>query len=114
MACTHAELIRRTRDVRAAARSRAPGDLEREVAELLQAFIDHVHDERLAVLHLPTFSARLVERGQQRILGELIELSLEADAVDDHCRCAELAEEVALQVLAHVEAEERAFARSRA
>lgn len=61
---------------------------------------------------MPTFTARLVRRGQERLLDQLIALSVEAEDVDNPCRCEQLGTDVAVWLTLQADAERRAFGRA--
>lgn len=109
---SHPELLTRANKVRAAAADHDLERLQREVSALLDAFVDHTDEERAHLLRLPTFTARLVQRGQERLLDKLITLSLEVEDVDQPCRCEHLGADVAVQLTLQADAERRAFARA--
>jgi hypothetical protein len=62
---------------------------------LLEAFVRHAEEERHLVLRLSPITARLVERGQQRVVDRLVSLVLSADLGEEPCPCVALADEVA-------------------
>ena len=61
---------------------------------------------------MPMFTARLVPRGQGRLLDEFIALSVETDAVDNPCRCEQVSTDIAVQLTLQADAQRRAFARA--
>jgi hypothetical protein len=69
--------------------------LSLQASVLLEAFVRHVEEERHLVLRLPPITARLVERGQQRVVDRLVSLVLSADLAEQPCPCVALADEVA-------------------
>jgi hypothetical protein len=75
-------------------------------SSLLEAFVRHAEAERPMVLRLSTFTARLIEHGQQRVVDRLVSLVLEADLAEEPCRCAELAEEIASLMEVQIMSEE--------
>ncbi len=107
---THPALETRANKVRAAAEDRDLPRLHRELSGLLEAFVEHAEEERDDLRQLPAFSARLVERGQQRILDELLALTVEADVGDRECHCEALGSDVAVRLELQADAERRAFA----
>lgn len=109
---SHPQLLTRANKVRAAAADHDLERLQREVSLLLDAFVDHTDEESAHLLELPTFTARLVRRGQERLLDRLITLSVEAEEVDEPCRCEQLGADVAVQLTLQADAERRAFARA--
>jgi hypothetical protein len=73
---------------------------------LLEAFVHHAEEERPKVLRLPSFTARLIENGQQRVVDRLVSLVLEADLAEEPCRCASLADEIASLIDLQIMSEE--------
>lgn len=114
MTVTHDALLARAGKVRAAASDHDTDRLQQEVAALLDGFVAHVEQERSQVRHLSSFSARLVLRGQERLLAGLVALLVEAEgeAADHTCRCELLSREVMVQLAVQAEAERRTFTRA--
>lgn len=108
----HPALLTRANKVRAAAADHDLDRLHREAGLLLDAFLEHTETERPNLLRLPTFTARLVRRGQERLLDEIIELTVEAEDIDGPCRCEDLGTDIALQLTLQADAERRAFGRA--
>ncbi|HXH58163.1 hypothetical protein [Iamia sp.] len=111
-ALSHPELLTCANRVRAAATDHDLERLQREAADLLDAFVEHTSEERLVLQRLPTFTARLVRRGQERLLDQLIALSVETEDVDTTCRCEQLGTDVIWQIELQADAERRAFGRA--
>jgi len=103
---SHAELIDMAQALAPIANKGDHDALSRAASTLLEAFVRHSEQERFAVLRLPSFTARLIEHGQQRVVDRLVSLVLEADLAEQPCRCAELAEEVASLVECQIASEE--------
>ncbi|HUY22632.1 MAG TPA: hypothetical protein VMV22_09850 [Acidimicrobiales bacterium] len=82
------------------------GRLSDEASALLEAFVHHAEAERALVLHLPPFTARLIEHGQQRVVDRLVSLVLEADLAEEPCRCVDLADEIASLMEVQIMSEE--------
>ena len=80
--------------------------LSEAASALLEAFVCHAEAERPMVLRLPSFTARLVRLGQQRVVDRLVSLVLQADLAEVPCRCAELADEVASLMEVQIMSEE--------
>lgn len=105
------DLLTRAWKVRSAAEDHDLSRLHREVEKLVVAYLEHTDLERARLAQLPTFTARLVRRGQERILDELIELSLESEAHGNECRCEQLGDDVVARLTLQGDAERRAFTR---
>ena len=80
--------------------------LSHEASALLETFVRHAEEERAVVLRLPTLTARLVQKGQQRVVDRLVSLVLEADLAEVPCRCSVLADEVASLIEVQIVSEE--------
>lgn len=102
----HTQLIRMARELPPVANKGDHRQLSKDAAALLEAFVRHAEDERVLVLRLPPFTARLIENGQQRVVDRLVSLVLEADLAEQPCRCSELAEEVASLIEMQIVSEE--------
>jgi hypothetical protein len=97
----HDELLTLARKVQAAA---VDGNCDRLVAStsrLYEALVEHIDAEHLELLRLPAGDSRLLSRGQQRIVDELVQLLAEAHTAGCwHCAAsaAQLMAELYLQV----------------
>jgi hypothetical protein len=91
----HRRLIEMARELGSVANKGDHARLSDEASALLEAFVRHAENERPLLLRVPSFTARLIENGQQRVVDRLVSLVLEADLAEVPCRCAERAEEVA-------------------
>lgn len=80
--------------------------LSRDASALLEVFVRHAEEERPLVLRLPPLTARLVEKGQQRIVDRLVSLVLEADLAEAPCRCTALADEISSLIEVQIVSEE--------
>lgn len=80
--------------------------LSGEASALLELFVRHAEDERPLVLRLPPLTARLVHKGQQRVVDHLVSLVLEADLAEEPCRCTELADVVTSLIEVQIMSEE--------
>lgn len=107
------DLLTRALKVRAAAEDHDLARLHREVEKLVVAYVEHTDLERARIAKLPSFTARLVRRGQERILDELIELLLESEVDGAECRCERLGDDVVARLTLQSDAERRAFTRGR-
>ncbi len=102
----HARILEMARELPAVANKGDHARLSWEASALLEAFVRHAEDERGLVLRLPPLTARLVEKGQQRVVDRLVSLVLEADLAEDPCRCPRLADEVASLIEVQIVSEE--------
>lgn len=111
---THPELLERAHRL---SREADAGDVEgvrREATLLVEDLSDHLLFEELEVRELPTFTARLVLRGQERLIEELLLLALEVQRGADGGRWRRLVDEIVVRLAAQVDAERRAFVRHQA
>lgn len=111
-ALSHPELLTCAKRARVAATEHDLEHLQRETTKLLDAFVEHTAQERVQLQRLPTFSARLVRRGQERLLDQLIALLVEAEDVATACRCEQLGTDVIVRLALQADAERRAFGRA--
>jgi len=102
----HAQILEMTRELPAVANKGDHARLSRQASQLLEAFVRHVEEERPLVLRLPPLTARLVQKGQQRVVDRLVTLVLEADLAEEPCRCSPLADEVASLIEVQIVSEE--------
>jgi hypothetical protein len=111
---SHDALLTRANKARAAASDHDVDRLQREVGALLDGFVAHVEQERPQLRHLSSFSARMVERGQERLLAELVALlaEVEDEVTVDDSRCERRCDEVVVQLALQTDAERRTFTRA--
>jgi hypothetical protein len=102
----HARILEVARELPALANKGDHAVLSREASGLLELFVRHAEDERPLVLRLPPLTARLVQKGQQRVVDHLVSLVLEADLAEEPCRCPVLADEVASLIEVQIVSEE--------
>jgi hypothetical protein len=102
----HARILEMARELPAVANKGDHARLSREASALLEEFVRHAEEERSLVLRLPTLTARLVQKGQQRVVDRLVSLVLEADLAEEPCRCSDLADEVASLIEVQIVSEE--------
>ena len=102
----HSRILEMARELPAIANKGDHARLSRDASALLEAFVRHAEEERALVLRLPTLTARLVQKGQQRVVDRLVSLVLEADLAEVPCRCPELADEVASLIEVQIVSEE--------
>lgn len=107
----HPDLLTRANKVSAAAVDHDVDRLDREVMQLVDAFVHHTKVEDGLLRDLPSFTQRLVRRGQDRVLHELTALAVEASTAGSECDCARLGSELATLLTLQADAEHRAFAR---
>ena len=103
---SHSKILEMARELPAVANKGDHARLSRDASALLEAFVRHAEEERGLVMRLPTLTARLVCKGQQRVVDRLVSLVLEADLAEEPCRCPELADEVASLVEVQIVSEE--------
>jgi hypothetical protein len=102
----HARILEMARELPALANKGDHALLSREASAILELFVRHAEDERPRVLRLPPLTARLVHKGQQRVVDHLVSLVLEADLAEVPCRCTALADEVTLLIEVQIISEE--------
>jgi hypothetical protein len=102
----HSKILEMARELPAVANKGDHARLSRDASALLETFVRHAEEERALILRLPTLTARLVEKGQQRVVDRLVSLVLRADLAEEPCRCPELAEEVASLIEVQIVSEE--------
>ncbi len=102
----HAGILEVARELPALANKGDHAVLSREASRLLELFVRHAEDERPWVLRLPPLTARLIQKGQQRVVDHLVSLVLEADLAEVPCRCPDLADEVASLIEVQIVSEE--------
>lgn len=102
----HARILEMARELPALANKGDHALLSREASTLLELFVRHAEDERPLVLRLPPLTARLVQKGQQRVVDHLVSLVLEADLAEEPCRCSALADQVTSLVEVQIVSEE--------
>lgn len=102
----HARILELARELPTIANKGDHARLSSQASALLETFVRHAEEERSAVLWLPTLTARLVQKGQQRVVDRLVSLVLEADLAEVPCRCSVLADEVASLIEVQIVSEE--------
>lgn len=102
----HGRILEMARDLPALANKGDHALLSREASALLELFVRHAEDERPLVLRLPPLTARLVHKGQQRVVDHLVSLVLEADLAEEPCRCTALADVVTSLIEVQIMSEE--------
>jgi hypothetical protein len=95
----HQDLLERARRARAHATAGAHALLRDDLDELIPALLAHLEQERALIARLPTFSADVLRRGQERLVDRLVRLDVEADSVPEEptstsCGCLLLATEL--------------------
>lgn len=98
----HDALLTLARKTEGAARDHDPDRIETHALHLFQALVEHLLAERSALLQVAPAQARLLERGQQRVVDLVVELAATAASDPDECDCdqvaANLLAELTLQV----------------
>jgi len=102
----HARILEMARELPALANKGDHALLSREASGLLELFVRHAEEERPLVLRLPPLTARLVHKGQQRVVDHLVSLVLEADLAEEPCRCTGLADVVTSLIEVQIISEE--------
>ena len=105
---THDQLVTIAQQARTAARDGDRARLEAVSLRLFQGLADHIGAERPRLLRISPAEARILERGQQRIIDELVELVATGAGSPDHCRCAILADNLLAELTLQAE-DERAI-----
>jgi hypothetical protein len=105
----HDQLLTLASKTRAAAQDHDPDRLETDALRLFQSLVDHVLAERPVLLHTPPAEARLLERGQQRVVNLLVELAATAAERPDECRCDHVAEELVAELALQADDERHAL-----
>ncbi len=103
----HEEVLAQARRTLAAAHARAPERVEAEALRLFQVLTEHMSDEQRELLHVPPGDARMLQRGQQRIVDLVVELATSAAGDPDDCRCDGFAERLMAELILQADAERR-------
>jgi hypothetical protein len=93
----HDALLTLARKTEAAAHDGDRDRLEAAALHLFEALVEHVGAEQFDLSHLAPGEGRLLSRGQQRIVGLLVELAIGAEAPGP-CRCDDLAQQLLAQL----------------
>lgn len=105
---SHEDLLTLARKTEAAARDRDPARLEAAALRLFEALVDHVGVERVGLLQLPPGEARLLLRGQQRVIDLLVDLAVAAESAGP-CRCDVLAQQLLARLALQAEDERQSL-----
>ena len=89
----HEALLTLARKSQAAASDGDPDRVEAASLRLLEAFHIHVRAEQPALMQLPPGDARIVIRGQRRVIDAIVDLIIAAGS-DSPCNCARLSEDL--------------------
>jgi hypothetical protein len=103
----HDQLLTLAHKTQGAARDHDRTRLEVETLHLFQALTDHVQAEHPAFLHIPPGDARLLERGQQRVVDLLVELAASATTDEGDCRCDRIAGNIVAELTLQTDDERR-------
>jgi hypothetical protein len=101
------ELLARAHSTLAAAHAHDSDLLETEALRLFEAVTEHVDAEQRELLRLPPGDARLLERGQRRIVDLVVELAASAAGDPDQCRCDGFADRLVAELILQADAERR-------
>lgn len=100
----HEDLLTLARKSEAAARDGDPDRVETASLRLLEAFLVHVGAERRDLLRLAPGDARMVIRGQQRVVDAVVDLAISAGS-DEACDCARVSEDLIARLTLQAEDE---------
>ncbi len=100
----HEDLLTLARKALASAEDGDAQRLEAASMRLFEAFVLHVGAERPALLDLPPAEARLLLRGQQRIIDLLVDLAISVE-FGGECACDTLASELLARLTLQAEDE---------
>lgn len=89
----HEALLTLARKSQAAASDKDPQRVEAASLRLLEAFFVHIRAEQPALLQLAPGDARMVLRGQQRIIDAVVDLIIAAGS-DSPCDCARVSQDL--------------------
>lgn len=90
---SHEDLMTLARKIAAAAHDHDPERIEGASLRLFEAFVAHVGAERSTLLDLPPGDARMLLRGQQRVIEQLVELAISAE-LGGECQCEAVADDL--------------------
>jgi len=103
----HDQLLAHAHSTLAAAHAHDAARLEAEALRLFEVLNEHVGAERMDLRHVAPGDARLLERGQQRIVDLVVELAALAAGNPDDCRCDGFADRLVAQMILQADAERR-------
>lgn len=106
----HDQLLTLAYKTQAAAHDHDGDRVEGHALRLFRALADHLDAERSDLLRVAPADARLLERGQQRIVGLLVELAASAATDESDCRCDRLADVVLAELTVQADDERRHLA----
>ena len=106
----HEELLTLARKVEAAARDGDRSHLETAAGRFLDALMDHVQVERLALAKLPSEDGYLLVQRQQQLVDLAVELTTAVQAPEP-CRCESLAPRLVAMLSAQANDERRSLGR---
>lgn len=104
----HDQLMTLAHKVRAAAQDQDIERLRRSTLRISEALIEHMAAEAPALHHLPPGEARLLRRGQERVMRDVIDIVLASHLLQD-CRCNSAAEELLARLSLQAQDERRHF-----
>lgn len=106
----HDQLLTLAHKTQAAARDHDRDRLETNALQLFEALADHLRAEQPGLLEVAPADARLLERGQRRVVDDLVELVAQAATAQRDCRCDHLAEVVLAELSLQADDERRHLA----
>ena len=104
---SHDQLLNLAHRTREAASDHDPALVGANTLQLFVALSDHVLAEHPAFLHLAPAEARIVERGQQRIIDLLRALADSAEKDADSCGCSRVADDLVVELEVQIADERR-------
>ena len=105
----HHQLLTLARKTQGAAQDHDPARIETSSLRLFEALVDHVLAERSALLQVAPGEARLLERGQQRIVELVAELAATAAEAPADCRCDRVAADLVAELTLQADDERQAL-----
>lgn len=95
---SHTHLVNLAYRTAGAAHDHDPVRVGADALQLFVALTDHVLAERPAFLHIPPADARLLERGQRRLVDLLRALADSAAREMDSCGCSRIADDLVAEL----------------
>lgn len=105
----HEQLLTLARKTEGAALDHDRNRIEANALHLFQALVDHLLAEHPALLHVAPGEARVLERGQQRVVDLVVELAATAAHAQPQCRCERLAGELVAELTLQADDERHAL-----
>lgn len=105
----HDQLLTLARKAEGAARDHDPARIEHNATHLFEALVDHVVAEHPALARVAPGEARVLDQGQQRVVGLVAELAAMAARRPAVCRCGHLAADVVAELTLQADGERHAL-----